>query len=95
MQASFLPDLTRFENHLDFACKRGYAAFASTFTNSTTLYVSGLRLSAKDISYYLNKKSGWIGIEDAGLLDIYVGTVDGIDDGLDIIITGSLDYRCF
>ena len=38
--ASFLPDLTRFENHLDFTCKRGYAAFASTFSNSTIIHIS-------------------------------------------------------
>lgn len=68
--------------------ERGYAAFDSTFSSSTTITISGLRLKAKDISYYLNKKTGWIGLEDAGLLDVIIGT-EGGDDGLDITITGS------
>ena len=35
----------------------------------------------------MNKKTGWIGVEDAGLLDIYVGREGGSYDGLDVTIT--------
>lgn len=85
---SFLPDAARFSSHLDVSCQRGYAAYASSFKSSTTMSISGLRMQAKDISYYINKKSGWIGLEDAGLMDIYIGsTKKGADDGLDVTLT--------
>lgn len=61
---SFLPDATHFTNHLELSTTKGYAAYVSTLTTSTTLSISGLRLQARDISYYINKKSGWIGIEE-------------------------------
>jgi hypothetical protein len=52
------------------------------------LSFSGLRLQAKDISYYVNKKTGWIGIEDYGLLDIDIGHPGPhADDGLDVTLT--------
>ncbi|SCV73759.1 BQ2448_6189 [Microbotryum intermedium] len=62
------------------------AAYASEFSTSTTLSISGLRLQAKDISYYLHKKAGWLTVEDYGMLDIKIGT-EGEDDGLDVTLT--------
>ncbi|SGY26372.1 BQ5605_C018g08727 [Microbotryum silenes-dioicae] len=69
---SFVPDATHFRNHNEITVKKGYAAYASEFSTSTTLSISGLRLQAKDISYYLHKKTGWLTIEDYGMLDIKI-----------------------
>ncbi|ORY76232.1 Proteophosphoglycan ppg4 [Leucosporidium creatinivorum] len=82
---SFIPDAMFFKNHNEGSVKKGYAAYASEFTTSTTVSFSGLRLQAKDISYYIKKKTGWIGLEDYGLLDIDIGGSSG--DGLDVTIT--------
>lgn len=79
---SFIPDAMYLRNHNEASCKKGYAAYASEFSTSTTVSFSGLRLAAKDISYYLNKKTGWIGLEDYGLMDIVIGGSSG--DGLDV-----------
>jgi len=70
--ASFIPDLVKIQNHNELILEQGYAAYAASFDSSLRLKVTGLRLSASDISYYINKKSGnwftrW---EDSGLLSI-------------------------
>ncbi|KDE06435.1 hypothetical protein, variant [Microbotryum lychnidis-dioicae p1A1 Lamole] len=83
---SFVPDATHFRNHNEITVKKGYAAYASEFSTSTTLSISGLRLQAKDISYYLHKKTGWLTIEDYGMLDIKIGT-EREDNGLDVTLT--------
>lgn len=70
------------KNHNELSCVKGYAAYASEFATATTVSFAGLRLAAKDISYYINKKTGWIGIEDYGLMDIVIGGTHG--DGLDV-----------
>lgn len=86
--ASFIPDLTHFTSTIDLINKKGPVAFHSHFNNTTTLSIGGLRLQARDISYYINKKTGWIGLKDAGLLDIFVGSErDDAEDGLDITIS--------
>jgi len=86
--ASFLPDATYLTNHNEVSVKRGYAAYASNFETSTTLSFAGLRFQAKDLSYYVNKKQGWITIEDSGLLDIFIGSESpDVTDGLDITFT--------
>jgi hypothetical protein len=82
-----MPDASHFTSHLDVSTVKGYAAYATTVSASTTLSVSGLRLQAHDISYYINKKGGWVGLEDSGLLDVIIdGERDDADDGLDITI---------
>ncbi|KAI5479498.1 hypothetical protein MNV49_003440 [Pseudohyphozyma bogoriensis] len=85
---SFIPDAAHFTNHNEVKVHKGYAAYASDFNTSTTLSMSGLRLQALDISYYVNKKTGWIGLEDSGFLDVFVGTPGpNADDGLDVTLT--------
>lgn len=49
--ASFVPDAAHITSHADISTKKGYAAYATTFTSSTTLSISGLRLQARDISF--------------------------------------------
>ncbi|KAK4056475.1 hypothetical protein OIO90_002618 [Microbotryomycetes sp. JL221] len=83
---SFIPDAIHFKNRNEISCRKGYAAYATEFSTATTFSFSGLRLAAKDISYYLAKKGGWIGLEDYGLLDVWIGTPGG-DDGLDVTLT--------
>ncbi|KAK4700151.1 hypothetical protein P7C70_g6097, partial [Phenoliferia sp. Uapishka_3] len=96
--ASFIPDAAYFTTHAEVSTKKGYAAYHTTFNSSTTLSISGLRLQARDISSALdrvltnftlqNKKTGWIGLEDVGLLDVFIGSEDGdADDGLDVTLT--------
>ena len=48
--ASFIPDAAHFTSHAEVSTKKGYAAYATTVSASTTLSVSGLRLQARDIS---------------------------------------------
>ncbi|GAA6064020.1 hypothetical protein JCM10212_005503 [Sporobolomyces blumeae] len=85
--ASFIPDGAHFRSVLDYTTQKGYAAYASEGTLSTTLSFAGLRMAAKSISYYINKKTGWIGLEDSGLLDIYLGSeAADADDGLDVTL---------
>lgn len=85
--ASFIPDGAHFRSVLDFTTQKGYAAYASEGSVSTTLSFAGLRMAAKSISYYINKKSGWVGLEDSGLLDIYLGSESAdADDGLDVTL---------
>lgn len=85
---SFVPDEAHFRNRNEVSCKKGYAAYASEFETATTISFSGLRLQAKDISYFVHKKTGWIGIEDYGLMDIDIGHPGpDADDGLDVTLT--------
>lgn len=86
--ASFIPDAAHFKSNVEFHTKKGYAAYASEFSTKTTLAFAGLRLQATDISYYVHKKTGWIGVEDAGLLDIFIGSADDdkAQDGLDVTL---------
>ncbi|GAA5926641.1 hypothetical protein JCM1841_003190 [Sporobolomyces salmonicolor] len=85
--ASFIPDAAHFKTNLDYSTKKGYAAYASEFSTHTTLSFAGLRMQATNISYYVAKKTGWIGLEDSGLLDVYIGSQDPkADDGLDVTL---------
>ncbi|CDZ97340.1 hypothetical protein [Phaffia rhodozyma] len=68
--ASFIPDNIRIINHNDFRASQGYAAFAADYDTSVKLHVDGLKFHAKDISYWVNKKSGFPTFEDEGLLEI-------------------------
>jgi len=85
--ASFIPDGAHFRSVLDYTTQKGYAAYASEGNVQTTLSFAGLRMAAKNISYYINKKSGWVGLEDSGLLDIYLGSEHpDADNGLDVTL---------
>ncbi|GAA5930367.1 uncharacterized protein JCM15063_004786 [Sporobolomyces koalae] len=85
--ASFIPDGAHFRSVLDYTTQKGYAAYASEGHVSTTLSFAGLRMAAKNISYYINKKTGWVGLEDSGLLDIYLGSEHpDADNGLDVTL---------
>ncbi|GAA5872596.1 hypothetical protein JCM1840_004849 [Sporobolomyces johnsonii] len=85
--ASFIPDAAHFKTNLDYSTKKGYAAYASEFSTHTTLSFAGLRMQATNISYYIAKKTGWIGLEDSGLLDVFIGSQDPkADDGLDVTL---------
>ncbi|GAA6013470.1 hypothetical protein JCM10207_008861 [Rhodosporidiobolus poonsookiae] len=86
--ASFIPDAAHFKSNIELSTRKGYAAYASEFATTTTLAFAGLRLQAKNISYYIKKKTGWIGLEDSGLLDIYIGTPNDpkAEDGLDVTL---------
>lgn len=86
--ASFVPHSATFKNHNEATVKRGYAAYASEFTTSTYIHVKGIQLEAQNISYYINKKTGWIGLEDSGLIDIKVGTPNDehAQDGLEFTL---------
>ncbi|KAM0789677.1 hypothetical protein ACM66B_006539 [Microbotryomycetes sp. NB124-2] len=83
---SFIPDAVHFKNRNEISCRKGYAAYATEFSTATTISFSGLRLQAKDISFYVHKKTGWVGLEDYGLLDVWIGH-QGSDDGLDVTLT--------
>ncbi|KAK4051650.1 hypothetical protein OIV83_002790 [Microbotryomycetes sp. JL201] len=83
---SFIPDAVHFKNRNEISCRKGYAAYATDFSTATTISFSGLRLQAKDISFYVHKKTGWVGVEDYGLLDVWIGH-EGSDDGLDVTLT--------
>ncbi|GAA5911445.1 hypothetical protein JCM6882_005004 [Rhodosporidiobolus microsporus] len=87
--ASFVPDAAHFKSNLELSTKKGYAAYASEFAATTTLAFAGLRMQATNISYYIKKKTGWIGLEDSGLLDIYIGDAKNpkAEDGLDVTLT--------
>jgi hypothetical protein len=86
--ASFIPDAAHFTNHADLSVTKGYAAYASEFATTTTLSISGLRLQARDISYYVHKKTGWLALEDSGLLDVFIGSEgENAEDGLDMTLT--------
>ncbi|GAA6005836.1 uncharacterized protein JCM10292_004655 [Rhodotorula paludigena] len=86
--ASFVPDAAHFKSNIEFSTKKGYAAYASEFATTTTLVFAGLRMAATDISYYVHKKTGWIGIEDSGLLDVTLGNPHDskAHDGLDVTL---------
>ncbi|BGP35560.1 hypothetical protein JCM10296v2_007401 [Rhodotorula toruloides] len=89
--ASFIPDAARFKSNVEFETKKGYAAYASEFSAKTTLAFAGLRMKATNISYCISIKRHWLGLEDSGLLDIYIGNPDDpkADDGLDATLTVS------
>ncbi|GAA5865650.1 hypothetical protein JCM8547_007676, partial [Rhodosporidiobolus lusitaniae] len=86
--ASFVPDAAHFKNTTELSTKKGYAAYASEFATTTTLAFAGLRMQATNISYYVKKKTGWIGLEDSGLLDIFIGDAKNpkAEDGLDVTL---------
>ncbi|GAA5867998.1 hypothetical protein JCM5353_008675, partial [Sporobolomyces roseus] len=50
--ASFIPDGAHFRSVLDYTTQKGYAAYASEGNVQTTLSFAGLRMAAKNISYY-------------------------------------------
>ncbi|GAA5973038.1 hypothetical protein JCM11641_000376 [Rhodosporidiobolus odoratus] len=87
--ASFIPDAAHFKTNVELSTRKGYAAYASDFAATTTLAFAGLRMQATNISYYLKKKTGWIGLEDSGLLDIFIGSAKDpkAEDGLDVTLT--------
>jgi len=87
--ASFVPHSATFKNHNEATVKRGYAAYATEFSTSTNIHVKGIQLEAQNISYYINKKTGWIGLEDSGLIDLKIGTPNNehATDGLAICLT--------
>ncbi|BGP20335.1 hypothetical protein JCM10213_007112 [Rhodosporidiobolus nylandii] len=87
--ASFVPDAAHFKSNLELSSKKGYAAYATEFAATTTLAFAGLRMQATNISYYIKKKTGWIGLEDSGLLDIFIGDAENpkAEDGLDVTLT--------
>ncbi|GAA5820864.1 hypothetical protein JCM3770_007274 [Rhodotorula araucariae] len=86
--ASFIPDAAHFKNNVEFHTKKGYAAYASEFATTSTLAFAGLRLQATNISYFIEKKTGWIGLRDSGLLDIFIGSPHDpkAQDGLDVTL---------
>lgn len=67
--ASFIPDHAHIDNRNNLSFYQGYAAFVSEFNSTLKVHVDGLRMSARDISFYVFKKTGfqW---EDSGLLDV-------------------------
>ncbi|GAA6038844.1 hypothetical protein JCM8097_002924 [Rhodosporidiobolus ruineniae] len=87
--ASFVPDAAHFKSQLELSTQKGYAAYASSFAATTTLAFAGLRMQATNISYYIQKKTGWIGLEDYGFLDIFIGDAKNpkAEDGLDVTLT--------
>lgn len=68
---SFIPDNIRIINHNDLLLTQGFAAYAADYDASVRLHVDGLRIHAKDIAYWFNKKGGFLtAFEDEGLLEI-------------------------
>ncbi|KAK0524726.1 hypothetical protein OC835_005839 [Tilletia horrida] len=70
--ASFVPDRVKFVNHNELELVQGYAAFASSGTSRVQLTIEGVRVKAKDVAYYLNKKKGF-GWTDWGFVDVEIG----------------------
>lgn len=53
--------------------KWGRKTIASRNKNKFMLAVSGVQMDLKDVSYYINKKSGFPSIKDKGVMDIFMG----------------------
>lgn len=75
--ASFVPDRVRVINRNDLTLDQRRSSFGSNFDASLYLEIEGLRVKAADVAYYINKKTGWIGWEDYGFLDLDLGGRDG------------------
>ncbi|SPO24790.1 uncharacterized protein UTRI_01774_B [Ustilago trichophora] len=75
--ASFVPDRVRIINRNDLTLDQRRSSFGSNFDASLYLEIEGLRVKAADVAYYINKKTGWIGWEDYGFLDLDLGGSDG------------------
>ncbi|KAJ1028689.1 hypothetical protein NDA16_001855 [Ustilago loliicola] len=75
--ASFVPDRVRIINRNDLTLDQRRSSFGSNFDASLYLEIEGLRVKAADVAYYINKKTGWIGWEDYGFLDLDLGGRDG------------------
>ncbi|CBQ71824.1 conserved hypothetical protein [Sporisorium reilianum SRZ2] len=75
--ASFVPDRVRIINRNDLTLDQRQSSFGSNFDAYLYLEIDGLRVKAADVAYYLHKKTGWVGWEDYGLLDLDLGGRDG------------------
>ncbi|SOV04371.1 uncharacterized protein UDID_02390 [Ustilago sp. UG-2017a] len=75
--ASFVPDRVRIINRNDLTLDQCSSSFGSNFDASLYLEIEGLRVKAADVAYYINKKTGWIGWQDYGFLDLDLGGGDG------------------
>lgn len=75
--ASFVPDRVRIINRNDLTLDQRRSSFGSNFDASLYLEIEGLRVKAADVAYYINKKTGWVGWEDYGFLDLDLGGRDG------------------
>ncbi|RSH91097.1 hypothetical protein EHS25_010273 [Saitozyma podzolica] len=71
--ASFIPDSIRFVNHNDVRFTQGYATYASEYEGFARLRVEGLHFEATNIAFWVNKKTGFMPFEDAGVLDVIFG----------------------
>jgi uncharacterized protein Yka (UPF0111/DUF47 family) len=76
-RASFVPERVRIINRNDLTLDQRRSSFGSNFDASLYLEIEGLRVKAADVAYYINKKTGWVGWEDYGLLDLDLGGRDG------------------
>ncbi|GAC96365.1 hypothetical protein PHSY_003945 [Pseudozyma hubeiensis SY62] len=75
--ASFVPDRVRIINRNDLTLDQRRSSFGSNFDAYLYLEIEGLRVKAADVAYYINKKTGWMGWEDYGFLDLDLGGKDG------------------
>ncbi|KAN0063240.1 hypothetical protein ACQY0O_004404 [Thecaphora frezii] len=75
--ASFVPDSIRIVNRNDLSLAQRRNTFGSNVDSSLYLEVTGLRIKAADVAYYINKKTGWFGWEDYGFLDLDLGGRNG------------------
>lgn len=71
--ASFIPRSVRIVQNNDLRFEQGYATYASDYDASIRLRVEGINLKASNIAFWVNKKTGFMPFEDAGLLDIDFG----------------------
>ena len=71
--ASFIPDNVRIVQNNDLRFAQGYATYASEYDTSLRLRIQGVHFSAKDIAFWIYKKTGVVPYEDAGLLDLTLG----------------------
>ncbi|EPQ28928.1 uncharacterized protein PFL1_03728 [Pseudozyma flocculosa PF-1] len=75
--ASFVPDSIRIVNRNDLSLSQRRNTYGSNVDSSLYLEVTGLRIKAADVAYYIKKKTGWFGWEDYGFLDLDLGGRDG------------------
>lgn len=75
--ASFVPDRVRIINRNDLTLDQRRSSFGSTLDAYLYLEIEGLRVKAADVAYYINKKTGWVGWEDYGFLDLDLGGRNG------------------
>ncbi|EST07580.1 Protein of unknown function DUF4449 [Kalmanozyma brasiliensis GHG001] len=75
--ASFVPDRIRVVNRNDLTLDQRRSSFGSNFDAYLYLEIEGLRVKAADVAYYINKKTGWVGWEDYGFLDLDLGGHNG------------------